>query len=195
MIRSIGHRSLLVDSKKDRNQKVQSDAAEFTSSSSALSVLFLSLCLPVFSYFYIVSLGRLPLRVQQEDTTHHPHLCACSNAYEPRARCRPLRRNLLNTSRVCVCKVLRSAADWSAGIKYHEESIHNAYIQVIAKSKHYIYIEVQETSTSFCTSASRLQGLSPPQGDMQMKRNANSLVARRGECECTWLPPLPPCRG
>uniref|UniRef100_A0A672GKT4 Phospholipase n=1 Tax=Salarias fasciatus TaxID=181472 RepID=A0A672GKT4_SALFA len=43
----------------------------------------------------------------------------------------------------CVLKVLRSAADWSAGIKYHEESIHNAYIQVIAKSKHYIYIENQ----------------------------------------------------
>ncbi|XP_039993014.1 phospholipase D1a isoform X2 [Xiphias gladius] len=40
-------------------------------------------------------------------------------------------------------QVLRSAADWSAGIKYHEESIHNAYIQVIAKSKHYIYIENQ----------------------------------------------------
>uniref|UniRef100_A0A7N6B374 Phospholipase n=1 Tax=Anabas testudineus TaxID=64144 RepID=A0A7N6B374_ANATE len=39
--------------------------------------------------------------------------------------------------------VLRSVADWSAGIKYHEESIHNAYIQVIAKSKHYIYIENQ----------------------------------------------------
>lgn len=43
---------------------------------------------------------------------------------------------------VFVCQVLRSAADWSAGIKYHEESIHTAYIQVIAKSKHYIYIEV-----------------------------------------------------
>ncbi|XP_003962430.2 phospholipase D1a [Takifugu rubripes] len=40
-------------------------------------------------------------------------------------------------------QVLRSAADWSAGIKYHEESIHNAYVQVIAKSKHYIYIENQ----------------------------------------------------
>uniref|UniRef100_A0A671XYP8 Phospholipase n=1 Tax=Sparus aurata TaxID=8175 RepID=A0A671XYP8_SPAAU len=40
-------------------------------------------------------------------------------------------------------QVLRSAADWSAGIKYHEESIHNAYIQVIIKSKHYIYIENQ----------------------------------------------------
>uniref|UniRef100_A0AAR2KRL1 Phospholipase n=1 Tax=Pygocentrus nattereri TaxID=42514 RepID=A0AAR2KRL1_PYGNA len=40
-------------------------------------------------------------------------------------------------------QVLRSAADWSAGIKYHEESIHNAYIQVIAKSKHFIYIENQ----------------------------------------------------
>ncbi|MFT7808222.1 phospholipase D1-like [Arapaima gigas] len=40
-------------------------------------------------------------------------------------------------------QVLRSASDWSAGIKYHEESIHNAYIQVIAKSKHFIYIENQ----------------------------------------------------
>lgn len=40
-------------------------------------------------------------------------------------------------------QVLRSSADWSAGIKYHEESIHTAYIQVIAKSKHYIYIENQ----------------------------------------------------
>uniref|UniRef100_A0A8C5HWK9 Phospholipase n=1 Tax=Gouania willdenowi TaxID=441366 RepID=A0A8C5HWK9_GOUWI len=28
-------------------------------------------------------------------------------------------------------QVLRSAADWSAGIKYHEESIHSAYVQVI----------------------------------------------------------------
>lgn len=51
---------------------------------------------------------------------------------------------LFKTPYVCVYKVLRSAADWSAGIKYHEESIHNAYIQVIAKSKHYIYIEVQQ---------------------------------------------------
>ncbi|XP_063772323.1 phospholipase D1 isoform X2 [Pseudophryne corroboree] len=40
-------------------------------------------------------------------------------------------------------QVLRSAADWSAGIKYHEESIHNAYVHVIENSKHYIYIENQ----------------------------------------------------
>lgn len=40
-------------------------------------------------------------------------------------------------------QVLRSAADWSAGIKYHEESIHNAYVSVIKNSKHYIYIENQ----------------------------------------------------
>lgn len=38
--------------------------------------------------------------------------------------------------------MIRSAADWSAGIKYHEESIHKAYISVIENSKHYIYIEV-----------------------------------------------------
>ncbi|XP_041119439.1 phospholipase D1-like isoform X3 [Polyodon spathula] len=40
-------------------------------------------------------------------------------------------------------QVLRSAADWSAGIKCHEESIHNAYVHVIENSKHYIYIENQ----------------------------------------------------
>ncbi|XP_072852294.2 phospholipase D1 [Pogona vitticeps] len=40
-------------------------------------------------------------------------------------------------------QVLRSAADWSAGIKYHEESIHAAYVSVIENSKHYIYIENQ----------------------------------------------------
>ncbi|ERE92390.1 phospholipase D1 [Cricetulus griseus] len=40
-------------------------------------------------------------------------------------------------------QLLRSAADWSAGIKHHEESIHSAYINVIENSKHYIYIENQ----------------------------------------------------
>ncbi|XP_066890117.1 phospholipase D1 isoform X2 [Kogia breviceps] len=40
-------------------------------------------------------------------------------------------------------QLLRSAADWSAGIKYHEESIHAAYVCVIENSKHYIYIENQ----------------------------------------------------
>ncbi|XP_053566112.1 phospholipase D1 [Bombina bombina] len=40
-------------------------------------------------------------------------------------------------------QVLRSASDWSAGIKYHEDSIHNAYVHVIENSKHYIYIENQ----------------------------------------------------
>nr|XP_048308598.1 phospholipase D1 isoform X2 [Myodes glareolus] len=40
-------------------------------------------------------------------------------------------------------QLLRSAADWSAGIKHHEESIHAAYTYVIENSKHYIYIENQ----------------------------------------------------
>uniref|UniRef100_A0A3Q3R1V6 Phospholipase n=1 Tax=Monopterus albus TaxID=43700 RepID=A0A3Q3R1V6_MONAL len=40
-------------------------------------------------------------------------------------------------------QVLRSASDWSAGIKYHEESIHSAYVHVIKNSQHYIYIENQ----------------------------------------------------
>ncbi|XP_077365786.1 phospholipase D1-like [Festucalex cinctus] len=40
-------------------------------------------------------------------------------------------------------QILRSASDWSAGIKYHEESIHNAYVEVIENSQHFIYIENQ----------------------------------------------------
>ena len=48
-------------------------------------------------------------------------------------------------------QVLRSACDWSAGIKYHEESIHNAYVHAIQNSKHYIYIEVPTTLHTFCT--------------------------------------------
>uniref|UniRef100_A0AAQ6A7G0 Phospholipase n=1 Tax=Amphiprion ocellaris TaxID=80972 RepID=A0AAQ6A7G0_AMPOC len=39
--------------------------------------------------------------------------------------------------------ILRSASDWSAGIKYHEESIHNAYVHTIQNSQHFIYIENQ----------------------------------------------------
>uniref|UniRef100_A0A6Q2XXK9 Phospholipase n=1 Tax=Esox lucius TaxID=8010 RepID=A0A6Q2XXK9_ESOLU len=40
-------------------------------------------------------------------------------------------------------QILRSASDWSAGIKYPEESIHNAYVHAIKASQHYIYIENQ----------------------------------------------------
>lgn len=45
-------------------------------------------------------------------------------------------------SRSASCQILRSACDWSAGIKYHEESIHNAYVHAILASQHFIYIEV-----------------------------------------------------
>ncbi|XP_034562720.1 phospholipase D1 [Notolabrus celidotus] len=40
-------------------------------------------------------------------------------------------------------QILRSACDWSAGIKYHEESIHNAYVHTIQNSQHFVYIENQ----------------------------------------------------
>ncbi|CAK6973095.1 LOW QUALITY PROTEIN: phospholipase D1 [Scomber scombrus] len=40
-------------------------------------------------------------------------------------------------------QILRSASDWSAGIKYHEESIHNAYVETIKNSQYFIYIENQ----------------------------------------------------
>lgn len=71
--------------------------------------------------------------------THHPHSYGYNHVYDA-----AIFSITSLTPYVCVYKVLRSAADWSAGIKYHEESIHNAYIQVIVKSKHYIYIEVHQ---------------------------------------------------
>ncbi|PWA25089.1 hypothetical protein CCH79_00019081 [Gambusia affinis] len=40
-------------------------------------------------------------------------------------------------------QVLRSASDWSAGIKYHEDSIHSAYVHAIENSQHFVYIENQ----------------------------------------------------
>ncbi|XP_071760505.1 phospholipase D1 isoform X1 [Centroberyx gerrardi] len=40
-------------------------------------------------------------------------------------------------------QILRSSSDWSAGIKYHEESIHNAYVHAIKNSQHFVYIENQ----------------------------------------------------
>lgn len=50
--------------------------------------------------------------------------------------------SLLNSDPRLFSQILRSASDWSAGIKYHEESIHNAYVHVIENSQHFIYIEV-----------------------------------------------------
>ncbi|XP_013885644.1 phospholipase D1 [Austrofundulus limnaeus] len=47
--------------------------------------------------------------------------------------------NCVNTK----VQILRSASDWSAGIKNHEESIHLAYVNTIQNSKHFIYIENQ----------------------------------------------------
>lgn len=44
------------------------------------------------------------------------------------------------------CQVIRSCCSWSAGLldsDYVEQSIHEAYIDVITKAQHYIYIENQ----------------------------------------------------
>ncbi|KAG0501093.1 hypothetical protein HPP92_001165 [Vanilla planifolia] len=43
----------------------------------------------------------------------------------------------------CHCQVIRSVGRWSAGTSRTEESIHNAYISLIEKSEHFIYIENQ----------------------------------------------------
>ena len=39
--------------------------------------------------------------------------------------------------------MVRSVGRWSAGVRHTERSILNAYIDLIRKSEHYIYIEVR----------------------------------------------------
>uniref|UniRef100_A0A915JJJ0 phospholipase D n=1 Tax=Romanomermis culicivorax TaxID=13658 RepID=A0A915JJJ0_ROMCU len=46
-------------------------------------------------------------------------------------------------SHSCSTQILRSARSWSCAINTVEESIHQAYIKLIANAKHYIYIENQ----------------------------------------------------
>lgn len=41
------------------------------------------------------------------------------------------------------CQILRSASNWSIGIKDHENSVHSAYIGIILAAEHFIYIENQ----------------------------------------------------
>ncbi|XP_078158717.1 phospholipase D zeta 1-like [Carex rostrata] len=43
----------------------------------------------------------------------------------------------------CHCQIVRSVGHWSAGTSQTEESIHNAYISLIEKSEHFVYIENQ----------------------------------------------------
>lgn len=48
----------------------------------------------------------------------------------------------------CEVQLLRSACNWSLGIKEHEQSIQNAYLKLIETSEHFIYIENQFFVTS-----------------------------------------------
>ncbi|WOK96099.1 phospholipase D zeta 1-like isoform X1 [Canna indica] len=43
----------------------------------------------------------------------------------------------------CHCQVIRSVGQWSAGTSQTEDSIHKAYVSLIEKAKHFIYIENQ----------------------------------------------------
>lgn len=55
------------------------------------------------------------------------------------------------------CQVLRSVSSWSAGFldsELVEQSIHEAYVDVITKAKHYVYIENQFFITQGTNSAS-----------------------------------------
>ncbi|KAI9492089.1 hypothetical protein BDB00DRAFT_731172, partial [Zychaea mexicana] len=52
-------------------------------------------------------------------------------------------------SHVCCIQLLRSVSQWSLGIRDHvEQSIQNAYVEVIENSEHFVYIENQFFITS-----------------------------------------------
>ncbi|CAK9436905.1 uncharacterized protein LODBEIA_P14270 [Lodderomyces beijingensis] len=48
----------------------------------------------------------------------------------------------------CNVQLLRSAGNWSLGLKEHEQSIQNAYLKLIETSEHFVYIENQFFITS-----------------------------------------------
>lgn len=54
----------------------------------------------------------------------------------------PIFQYIKNRS-TCEVQVLRSAGNWSLGLKQTEHSIQNAYLKLIETSEHYIYIENQ----------------------------------------------------
>lgn len=54
----------------------------------------------------------------------------------------------LDLQGTCEVQILRSAGNWSLGLKEHEESIHQAYLKLIETSEHCIYIENQFFVTS-----------------------------------------------
>lgn len=53
-----------------------------------------------------------------------------------------------NLSGSCEVQILRSAGNWSLGLKHTEHSIQSAYLKLIETSEHYIYIENQFFITS-----------------------------------------------
>lgn len=59
----------------------------------------------------------------------------------------PLFRSLKAQS-TCEIQILRSAGNWSLGLKNTEHSIQNAYLKLIEESEHYIYLENQFFVTS-----------------------------------------------
>jgi len=52
------------------------------------------------------------------------------------------------------CQILRSAGEWSMGLRAEniEHSIHNAYVSLIERAEHFIYIENQFFVSSVCGS-------------------------------------------
>ncbi|QID86474.1 Phospholipase D1 [Saccharomyces pastorianus] len=55
---------------------------------------------------------------------------------------------ILREKSTCETQILRSAGNWSLGLKETECSIQNAYLKLIEKSEHFIYIENQFFITS-----------------------------------------------
>lgn len=54
----------------------------------------------------------------------------------------------LGLNGTCEVQLIRSAGNWSLGLKEHEQSIQNAYLKLIETSEHFVYIENQFFVTS-----------------------------------------------
>ncbi|KAM3163069.1 Phospholipase [Lachancea thermotolerans] len=84
---------------------------------------------------------------QKRPSRPTPLLTPPSDFTEEEMKRSPLFQSLADRS-TCEVQVLRSAGNWSLGLKKTEHSIQNAYLKLIETSNHYVYMENQFFVTS-----------------------------------------------
>ncbi|SCU92789.1 LAMI_0E12046g1_1 [Lachancea mirantina] len=84
---------------------------------------------------------------QKRPTRPTPLLTPASDFTKEEMRSSPL-FNSIKPRSTCEVQVLRSAGNWSLGLKQTEKSIQNAYLKLIETSQHFVYLENQFFVTS-----------------------------------------------